>query len=102
MNAQIPQLPPTLEQRRALAEYLENQRKAETSAAWDEYMREQMYRAERYAPTYEMEMDLPAPSAWQLIREEFAAAPLHQVIGFGVFFGFGLGVAAALVAGWVA
>jgi len=81
---------PTLEQRRALAAYLADQREA-------------IHHAERYEPTHKMEMDLPVPSAWQLIREEYRdnpAAFLFTGLIWLIVLGIGL-VMLAVRQGWV-
>jgi hypothetical protein len=80
---------------RAIREYQDN------SPSWDEYYAEQLHRAERYVPTHKMEMDLPVPSLWQIIKDDFRVAPLHQRIGFALFAGFGIGVTVALIGGWL-
>jgi hypothetical protein len=99
MNAQPV---PTLEQRRALAAYLEAQREAETSQGWNDYMREQTYRAERYVPMQER-AELPKPSCWQLIREEYREDPAtFAFVGLVWLMVLGIGcVLAAVKWGWV-
>jgi hypothetical protein len=94
---------PTLEQRRALAAYLAAQRETETSRGWNDYMREQTYRAERHTPTHKMEMDLPVPSVWQLIREEYRENPDALLVA-GLIWLAVLGIGLVLLAvrqGWV-
>lgn len=80
---------------RAIREYQDN------SPSWDEYFAEQLRRAERYIPTHRDELPLPVPSVWKIIRDDFRVAPLHQKIGFALFFGFGMGVTVALIGGWL-
>jgi hypothetical protein len=79
------------------------QREAETVQGWNDYMREQTYRAERYVPTHKMEMDLPVPSAWQLIREEYRDNPAAFLFA-GLFWLIVLGIGLVMLAvrqGWV-
>lgn len=97
MNAQPV---PTLEQRRALAAYLEARRESETSQGWNDYMREETYRAERFAP---MQESVESPSCWQLIREEFRENPpafLFTGLVWLMVLGIGL-VLLAVRQGWI-
>lgn len=76
---------------------------AEASASWNEYMREQAYRAERYITTHSDEMNLPAPSCWQLIREEIReneAAFIGGALVWLVLLGIGC-VLVAVRQGWL-
>lgn len=93
----------THDQHQAHDAYVDAHLDAETSPGWNEYMREETYRAERYAPTHSDEMDLPTPSAWQLIREEFhdnPAAFLFTGLVCLIVLGIGL-VMLAVRQGWV-
>jgi hypothetical protein len=99
MNAQPV---PALEKRRALAAYLAAQREAETSQGWNDYLREQTYRAERYEPVQER-AELPKPSCWQLIREEYRDNPAAFLFA-GLFWLIVLGIGLVMLAvrqGWV-
>ncbi len=92
----------TLEKQQAHDAYVDAHLDAETSHGWNEYMREETYRAERFAPMQER-VESPVPSCWQLIREEFHENPpafLFTGLVWLIVLGIGL-VLLAVRNGWV-
>jgi hypothetical protein len=96
MNHQSPV--PTILQRQALAAYNAAHRdaiyQAERSAG--------MHRAVNLGAFPSMQPVPQRTTVWQQITAELIAAPLGQKIAVAFLFGFGAGVAVALLCGWLA